>query len=211
MSSNPPPVIPEAPSDTAADLTLPLPQSPPPPAPPVTSPPPERQSESTVTGRIIVIGCDETEAAKRSIAWCLDNLATTNDKIILMRAIPLSSFILYPSFGLIPPPFFEMPDAVAQQRIEEGRQKKALDQIASLIPVLEEKKIPYRIEIVTVVGSDWNADAVADAIWRRSEELKASLIIVAKHNRGLIKEMFTGSVTTKLIHLSKQPVLVFHV
>lgn len=176
MASLAPPEISEAPPLTAADLP------PPPPAPPIDIPQPGHHSAAT--RRSIVIGCDETEAAKRSIAWCLDNLATTNDKIILMRAIPLFSPTPYPpSFGLIEPSIFVM---------------------------IEERKIPYEIDIMTITDNDMNADVVAQAIWRRSEELKASLIVVSKHNRGLIKEMFTGSVTAKLIHLSKLPVLVFN-
>lgn len=210
MSSHPPPVISEAPSDTAADPSLPPPQSPTPPAPTVTSPPPERQSESAAARRIIVIGCDETEAAKRSIAWCLDNVATTNDKIILMRAIPSTTSVFYPSVGLDPLQWVAMPTALEDLAIQHKCEAKAMDQMmASLVPALEEKKVPYEIDIIGAVGNDLDVAAVAHTIAQRAKEVKASLIIVSKHNKGFFKELFVGSVTSKLIAMSKVPVLVF--
>ena len=83
--------------------------------------------------------------------------------------------------------------------------------ISDLIPAIEEKKIEYEIDALTIAsGVDWEVNSITQAICQRAEEVKASLIIVSKHNKGMLKELFTGSVTSKVIHNSKIPVLVFH-
>ena len=60
------------------------------------------------------------------------------------------------------------------------------------------------------IGQNPDLDTVADIICQRAEQAHASLIVLSKHNKGAMKELFTGSVTAKVIKRSKVPLLIFH-
>eukprot|EP00775_Hariotina_reticulata_P004395 gene4395-4648_t len=68
-------------------------------------------------------------------------------------------------------------------------------------------KIPYQVEIVR--GGVDN-DSIGALVCRRAEQIDAAVVLMAKHQRGAVKEFFVGSVTNYACHHCKQPVLVLH-
>jgi hypothetical protein len=54
------------------------------------------------------------------------------------------------------------------------------------------------------------ATAAGALVCRRAEQIDAAVVLMAKHQRGAMKEFFVGSVTNYACHHCKQPVLVLH-
>ena len=68
-------------------------------------------------------------------------------------------------------------------------------------------QIPYQVEIVRGCVDN---DSIGALLCRRAEQLNAAVLVMAKHNRGAVKEFFIGSVSNYALHHCKQPVLVLH-
>jgi len=57
---------------------------------------------------------------------------------------------------------------------------------------LEELKVPYQIEIVKFAT---DTDSIGSIICKRAAQLNAGIVVMAKHNKGCIKEFLIGSCT----------------
>jgi structural maintenance of chromosome 2 len=51
------------------------------------------------------------------------------------------------------------------------------------------QQIPYQVEIVRGCVDN---DSIGALLCRRAEQLNAGVVLMAKHNRGAIKEFFIG-------------------
>lgn len=67
-------------------------------------------------------------------------------------------------------------------------------------------QVPYNIEIERCHKPD--NDMVGELLCRRAEHLGACGLVMASHCKGLLTEMFVGSVTKFAVHHSKVPLFV---
>lgn len=74
-------------------------------------------------------------------------------------------------------------------------------------PYLDSLQIPYHVE---VVRSCTDNDSIGALVCKRAQQLNVAVLLMAKHNRGAVKEFFLGSVSNYALHHCKQPVLVLH-
>ena len=49
---------------------------------------------------------------------------------------------------------------------------------------------------------------IGQLICQKASDIGACMVVMAKHSRGALKELFVGSVTSHCIHHSRVPVLV---
>eukprot|EP00798_Chlamydomonas_sp_ICE-L_P004764 gene4764-34515_t len=91
------------------------------------------------------------------------------------------------------------------QRIirQEEKARKYIEE--NFVTWLKELKVPFVIEIGQ---ASTETDSIGRVICRRAERLGASCVVLAKHNRGAIKEFFLGSVTSYCLHHCKMPMLI---
>jgi hypothetical protein len=68
-------------------------------------------------------------------------------------------------------------------------------------------QIPYKLELVRFATDN---DSIGAVICRRAEQLNAAAVVMAKHNKGAIREFFVGSVTVYCTHHCKAPLLIMH-
>jgi len=74
--------------------------------------------------------------------------------------------------------------------MQEAHAKEYLT--STYVPVLDEKQIPYQVEIVSFSTDN---DSIGSIICKRAEQVNASAVIMAKHTKGMIKEFIVGSAT----------------
>jgi nucleotide-binding universal stress UspA family protein len=60
------------------------------------------------------------------------------------------------------------------------------------------------------VQSEIDKDAIGRVICKKAVELQATAVVLAKHNRGRIQEIFMGSVCKHCVAHCTQPVVVVH-
>ena len=78
-------------------------------------------------------------------------------------------------------------------------------ELKGLVKDLESDGIEARIELGDVMaGGSGGAHAIADI----AEKSKADLIVAGTRGHSLIEGLLVGSVTQRLLHIAKQPVLV---
>ena len=73
------------------------------------------------------------------------------------------------------------------------------------LSMLADAKVPFDLRVV--VGPI-DSEAIAGAISRKANELPAHLVVMARHSKGSLKEMWVGSVTKQLVGKTTLPVAV---
>jgi nucleotide-binding universal stress UspA family protein len=151
--------------------------------------------------RIIVVCVDETRGSTEALQFTIESIYAQGDILWLLHCIP------GPAGEVHLDELISGTDRFAEQK--KNISKRISHVYGSL---LEAKKIPYSISIITVPAHgplSTASDAVANCLCRHAEELNAAILVMAKHNVSPIKELFTGSVTNACLRRSKCPVLVF--
>lgn len=153
--------------------------------------------------RHLLVAVDESQASVKAFQWTLDELYREGDVIHVFHVIPPGQYVVLSS------------DLGVEEIVEDDAAtlKKAEDRAREFLTKtfavkLEELKIPYQVEIVRF-GTD--TDSIGSITCKRAEQLNATALVMAKHNKGQIKEFFLGSVTSYCTHHSKVPVCVLHV
>ncbi|GAB4823893.1 hypothetical protein N2152v2_010939 [Parachlorella kessleri] len=71
---------------------------------------------------------------------------------------------------------------------------------------LMDAKIPFRLHVI--VGPT-DTDSVAEVIARKCSDLQAACVVLAKHSKGRLKELWAGSVTVACLRkCCKVPIAV---
>lgn len=64
--------------------------------------------------------------------------------------------------------------------------------------------------VVHLIKYETDTESVGNVICKKSEELNATLVVIAKHNQSKMHELFLGSVTNFCISHCSRPCLVYH-
>ncbi|GFH14123.1 methyltransferase, partial [Haematococcus lacustris] len=91
-----------------------------------------------------------------------------------------------------------------KKRVEDHAREFLISKFAKH---LDEKKVQYQAEIVRFATDN---DSIGSVVCKRAEQLNASAIVLAKHNKGAVKEFFVGSVTNYVTHHCRLPVIIMH-
>eukprot|EP00798_Chlamydomonas_sp_ICE-L_P021503 gene21503-28484_t len=152
--------------------------------------------------RHVLIPVDESPASLKVFEYTLSDLYKKGDTIHLFHCIPPGRHVMMsPDLGMEE---VVEDDEETRKKVESHAREFLLK---TFVPRLDELKIPYQIEIVRF-GTD--ADSVGTVICERADQLNAGLVVMAKHNKGAIKEFFIGSSTNYCTHHCKSPILVLH-
>ena len=96
------------------------------------------------------------------------------------------------------------PDPAVDRKNVEAAEKFIT---ARFLPLLSEAKQPHKVEIVHF---STDADSVGEVVAARAERLNASAVVMAKHNKGAVKEFLLGSTAKHLTKHCTRPVVVLH-
>lgn len=153
--------------------------------------------------RNILVAVDESPAAKKVFEWTLENLYKEGDMVHVFHVIPPGQYIVLSSdLGVED----VIQDDEATLKAAEDRAREYLTKTFAL--KLEADKIPYQLEIVRF---STDSDSIGSITCKRAEQVNANLVVMAKHNKGAVKEFFMGSVTNYMSHHCKAPVCILHV
>lgn len=152
--------------------------------------------------RHVILAVDDSPASEKATEWAVDQLYREGDEFHLFHVIPPAQYVvLATDIGLEE---VVQDDPETQKRVEERARAFLTEKFASK---LESKKVPYQIELVRFATDN---DSIGAILCKRAEQLQAVAVVMAKHNKGAIKEFFIGSVTNYLTHHCKSPVVVMH-
>ncbi|GAB4820045.1 hypothetical protein N2152v2_007091 [Parachlorella kessleri] len=160
--------------------------------------------ENGKKARCILIAVDNYDSSEKSLEWALQNLYKGGDDLRLVHVVPV---VGDPSPVVVdmalPFPLGPSPSTQDLKRVEEAKDfiKERFDKI------LTPREIPYTVEIVHFMVS---TDNIGEIICKRADSLKAHAVVLAKHQRGLLHELFLGSVAKYVCGHCKQPVVVLH-
>ncbi|KAG2492783.1 hypothetical protein HYH03_008944 [Edaphochlamys debaryana] len=152
--------------------------------------------------RHVLVSVDDSAASVKALEWAVDNISRAGDEFHLFHVIPPGQYVVL-STDLGMEEVVE-DDAGTRKRVEDHARNMIMDKF---VPKLKAKDLQYQVELVRFATDNESIGAV---ICKRAEQLQASCIVMAKHNKGAIKEFFVGSVCNYCTHHAKQPVLVMH-
>lgn len=154
--------------------------------------------------RRFLVPVDESQGSEKALAWALDNLFKEDDMVHLFHVVPTGQYQLVASTDLGTEGLIDGDDAQAQAKAEDHAREFISARYSNQ---LLEKKVPFQVEIVRFAQ---DSDSIGAIVCKRAEQLGASAVIMAKHNKGRLQEFFVGSVTSYCTHHCNAPVLVMH-
>ena len=150
-----------------------------------------------------LIAIDNSDASIK-IANYLKDITRKEDKITLYSVLPNPTIIYNLNEPTAIPLFAENKDVFSifeKSKIDE--MEKITDQIIKILTDsgIDKKNVSVKLE----TQKETTAHQIAD----EALQGKYDTIVMGKHNSSIISEFFLGSVTNKVIHLSKDiPVIV---
>lgn len=152
--------------------------------------------------RKILVAVDESKASDKTFKWALDNVYRAGDAMHLIHVIPPGQrLVVSPDLGI---------EGVIEE--DEATKKQVETHALEFIHerferVLSAKSVPYDVHLIRC---DTSTDSIGQLICNRAESLDAACVVMAKHNKGTLKEFFLGSCSSYVIHHCKQPVVILH-
>jgi len=140
----------------------------------------------------IVVGVDGSAQAGQALAWAIKLAHITKAEIIAVHAIPPPNFFEYGAGYGVP--------VVPAELDPEWRAETVRDFEEAWCAPLATAGLEYRKLV-----EDGRPAAVISAV---ADDLDADLVVVGRHGRNGVAEMFLGSVSHELSHLCKHPVLL---
>lgn len=148
------------------------------------------------SGRVLLIAADTSSVSQRALRWVFDHFYRQGDVLHIVHVVPNSRIIT--SVDFLP----------VQSINEEAELKKAEEYVQSeLLPLVATLK-PDITPVVHFVKSELDAESVGEVLVRKAEELGAACLFCASSNKGVLTELFLGSVCNYCVHKSKLPVAV---
>mmetsp|Transcript_20234 Transcript_20234/g.60084 ORF Transcript_20234/g.60084 Transcript_20234/m.60084 type:complete len:116 (-) Transcript_20234:373-720(-) len=101
-------------------------------------------------------------------------------------------------------------DEATEDRSETAKQSDAKAQAylnSTIVPLLQDGKTPFHTEVLPF---DTSAESVGAMLCGLAEKTGASIMAMAKHNKGAVQEFFLGSATNHCTRHCKIPLLVLH-
>ena len=138
--------------------------------------------------RKIIVGYDGSEPAARAVQMALSFAEKFGATLQLVYAVPLTTL---------------PPEAIAAGALEIDKAHKE-----SARRMLEERKRTHERPEVQVEVYVLEGGAVAQRIADHASDEKADLIVVGSQGKGAVSRVLAGSISTRLVHLAQQPVLV---
>lgn len=154
-------------------------------------------------GRKVLLAVDDSKASDKTFQWTLDNFLREDDELHLIHVIP-------PAQRMLVAPEMGMPGGIMEEDevLKKQQEEHALAFIHERFEVvLKQKRVQYDAHLIRCNTS---SDSVGQLICARADLLKVAAVIMAKHNKGAVKEFFVGSSCSYVIHRCKQPVIVLH-
>jgi nucleotide-binding universal stress UspA family protein len=136
----------------------------------------------------ILVGVDGSENAQRALQWAIDRARELDAEIVAVHAIELPSYLLAA---------YKPPITAFDEEWRNGIKSRFQDE---WLRPLKDSGVPYR----AVVGDGDPAAIVNQA----AEEQDADMIVLGRRGLGGFTELLLGSVSEKVTHHSKRPVVL---
>jgi nucleotide-binding universal stress UspA family protein len=144
----------------------------------------------------ILIATDGSEAADKAIAFALKLVENTSCRVTLLAVIEEPVYSAFWSDGLIAPEVF-MP---APEQLREQLDERAEEMLKDSLTPLRNAGIEAQAKV--------RFGNPAGEILMESEEGAYDMIVVGSHGRGALGTFLMGSVSNRVAHHSKCPVLI---
>lgn len=160
------------------------------------------RSETPRASRNFVVAVDASEdyiqGSWNAVKWTLENLYEEGDVLHLLHVIPCSESRLP-----IPVTPFAQPhvEPELETQLEQSAHKFITDSFLDLANCYKAK-----CEIDLVKGG--SLDTVGSVICKKSEALKAAMVVLAAHRKGFLEELIKGSVSKHVAKNCRQPTLL---
>eukprot|EP00892_Ulva_mutabilis_P006978 jgi/Ulvmu1/4652/UM002_0383.1 len=152
--------------------------------------------------RVVLIAVDDTDDDSRAMDWTMKNLLRPDDSVHIAHVVPRLTHAL--QYGAPP---IDMAAPVDEQDYQ-ARLKSAQEFIrARFLSILGSTNIEPTVHLIK---SEVDNDAIGRVICQKAEQLDAAAVVLAKHHRGRLKEMFMGSVCKHCVQNCQKPVVVVH-
>lgn len=153
------------------------------------------------TKKVVMLCVDDSDVCEEAMKWSAEHVCRPGDEVHMIHVIPRLQAMT--KIGASPVDVMPYTDPGVYD-----------DMISSAEGMLEKRALAYfdgeeREPIVHLIKYETDNESIGELICRKAKELKANLVVVAKHNQGALSELFLGSVTTYCVKHCTVPCLVY--
>lgn len=153
-----------------------------------------------------LIPVDDSEVCENATIWAAQHLVREGDRLHLLHVIPVlgAEVLSGAGAGMAGGDFVITAPSPDEDKAQLQHTKEFIK--TRFLPKLNTLKVPYDVEVVHFAI---DCDSIGEMVCARAQALGAAGIVLSKHNKGKIAELFLGSVTNYCTHHAKQPVVVY--
>ncbi|KQK04087.1 universal stress protein PHOS34 [Brachypodium distachyon] len=146
--------------------------------------------------RCIVVAVDESEESMHALSWCLANVVSTQDTLVLLHARrPQPVYAAMDSAGYMMTSNVLASMETHANAVSAAAVDKAKHICATTLP---------NMKVETVVEGGDPRNVICDA----TDKMSTDLLVMGSHGYGLIQRAFLGSVSNHCAQNCKCPVLI---
>jgi len=154
----------------------------------------ESMEQQKRSGRLILVAVDESKESINALRWALDNLFTSQDRIVLIHAQRDAVSIFVAGS-----PGFMMPVDVLKM-LENDIKKSTEKILAKAMELCKSKNVTPEIEARTGDAREVICDA--------AKKYNSDMVVLGSHGYGAFKRVVLGSVSDYCVHHVQCPVVV---
>ncbi|KAL4448074.1 hypothetical protein ABPG75_005293 [Micractinium tetrahymenae] len=155
----------------------------------------DRSGGSSSTAKHYLLPVDDTDDSEQAIDWAIQ-MFSSGSVFHLLHVVPEPQMLHLWAGTFIPP------DENAELIEVEDTKLFVSHRFAKKLMAA---KIAFKLHVV--VGPT-DSDSVCNVILKKAADVDAQCIVMARHSKGKLKEMWVGSVTKSCVHRSTIPVAV---
>jgi len=150
---------------------------------------------------IFLFPADDSDSSSRAFEWMLKSLYRDGDEVHLLHVIPRIKF--QASYGVPAVDYVPQIDRDKYEALVRKAEEFIVRRFLSRFPA-DSKTTP----IVHVIKSETDTESVGHIICQKAQDIKATIVVMANHNKNAVTEFFMGSVSQYVMHHCRKPVLV---
>lgn len=155
----------------------------------------DRSAGASGSAKIYLLPVDDTDDSEEAIEWAVQMFAG-GSIFHLLHVVPEPQMLHLWAGAYIPP------DENAELIEVEDTKLFVSHRFAKKLVAA---KVPFKLHVI--VGPT-DTESVSSVILKKAADVGAQAIVMARHSKGKLKEMWVGSVTKALVHKSTLPVAV---
>ena len=160
-----------------------------------------------MASRVVIICVDDSDSSEDAVKWTLANVFKDGDELHIIHVVPRFQTF---AGGVPPADFLPHHDPGVYENMIKTAEAFIARRVLKHVDELAATTTASPPPVVHIIKFETDSDSIGTVLCKKAEELKAAVLVVARHDKSKLQQFFLGSVSSFCIEHCKRPVLVHH-